>query len=92
MLMGPMSKHMKLVLETDAINTGTTLTTHAYDLSPIGMIIKDIKYLMFMDLSEVKVLFPPRSCNLVADKLAKFGCQLDHGAIMIWPDDNPAFR
>jgi hypothetical protein len=65
MLMVPMSKRMKLVeMETDVINTRTTLTTHAYDLSLIGMFIKNIKYLMYMDFSEVKVLFPPRSCRV----------------------------
>jgi hypothetical protein len=55
------------------------------------VIIKDIKYLMFMEFTEIKVLFQPRSCNLVADRLAKFCCQLDHGAVMIWQDDIPAF-
>jgi hypothetical protein len=38
-----------LMLETDAINIRTTLTSHVYDLSLIGMVIKDIKYLMFTE-------------------------------------------
>jgi hypothetical protein len=23
--------------------------------------------------------------------LSKFGCQLNHDVVMVWPDDNPAF-
>lgn len=81
----------RLVLETDAINIKTALTSQIYDLSPIGMVIKDIKCLMFTEFTKVRVVLQPRSCNLVADRLAKFGCQLDQGAVMIWPDGNPAF-
>jgi ribonuclease HI len=73
----------RLLLETDAITIRTALTSNAYDLSPIGMIIRDIKYHMLTEFIEVKVVFQSRSSNLVADKLAEFGCQLNPGVVMV---------
>jgi hypothetical protein len=54
-----------LETETDVITIKTALTTNAYDLSPIGMIIRDIKYQMLTEFIEVKVVFQSRSSNLV---------------------------
>jgi hypothetical protein len=42
----------RLLLETDAITIRTALTSNAYDLSPIGMIIRDIKYRMLTEFIE----------------------------------------
>jgi hypothetical protein len=69
----------RLVLKIDVINIRSTLTSQVYDLSPIDMIIKDIKYIMFTKFIKIKVVFQPRSCNLVVDRLAKFGYKLDQG-------------
>jgi hypothetical protein len=49
----------RLVLETDAINIKTALSSQIYDLSPIDMVIKDIKYLMFTEFTEIRVVFQP---------------------------------
>jgi hypothetical protein len=42
----------RLLLEMDAITIRTALTSNAYDLSPIGMIIRDIKYRMLTEFIE----------------------------------------
>jgi hypothetical protein len=52
---------------------------------------KRIRSMFFCLLPTALLAKKDRSCNLVADRLAKSGCQLDHSAVMIWPDDNPAF-
>jgi hypothetical protein len=49
----------RLVLETDAINIKTALSSQIYDLSPIDMVIKDIKYLTFTEFTEIRVVFQP---------------------------------
>lgn len=33
----------------------------------------------------------PRSCNVVSDNLARFGCSLESGGVMSWPNGQPVF-
>ncbi|KAK3125911.1 hypothetical protein QOZ80_7BG0611280 [Eleusine coracana subsp. coracana] len=82
---------MRVELEVDSVNVQAALTTRSYDLSSVGMIIRDAKFLMFSEFNTVKVIFQPRSCNTVADSLARFGSELESGAVMLWPDENPSF-
>ncbi|GJM84373.1 hypothetical protein PR202_ga00035 [Eleusine coracana subsp. coracana] len=82
---------MRIEIEMDAINVKTTLTTQKYDLSPLSMLIRDTKFLMLSEFLETRVAYQPRACNKVADALAKFGCDLEPGGTMLWPDGNPTF-
>ncbi|TVU13116.1 hypothetical protein EJB05_40828, partial [Eragrostis curvula] len=80
-----------VVVETDAINVKTALSSQGYDLASCGMLISDIKALLLVASQNYSIKFKHRSCNTVADSLAKFGCALDSGAIMVWPDGHLAF-
>jgi len=46
-----------------------------------GVLFWDFKFLMFSEFVFVRVLQIPRSCNLVAESLAKMGATLGSGAI-----------
>jgi hypothetical protein len=55
-----------------------------------AVIFCDIKGLLYSEFVSARVLYIPRSCNLVADALAKLGACLGPGAVELWPDCNPA--
>jgi hypothetical protein len=58
-----------------------------YDLAPCGVLVRDIKYIMFSEFAEIRVRHNPPSCNAVVDKLAKFGSRLASVAGLIWVGD-----
>lgn len=66
----------RVELEVDAINLREALILQRYDLAPFGMIAKDTKFLTFIAFTSAKVGYNPRSCNKVADSLARSGSEL----------------
>lgn len=61
----------RLKIETDASNSNSTHTSSSFDMVVNVVIFRDIKCLLYAESVYVKVVNSPRSCNLVADALAK---------------------
>ena len=80
----------RLKIETDASNSNSTHTSSSFDMVVNVVIFHDIKCLLYAESVYVKVVNSTRSCNLVADTLAKLGACLGPGAVELWPDCNPA--
>ena len=76
----------KIELETDAINLQVAMTSSRMDQSTNGVLFRDIKFLMYNKFVLVQVLHNPRSCNVLADGLAKLGVELGPSAVQIWSD------
>ncbi|KAK3124998.1 hypothetical protein QOZ80_7BG0598510 [Eleusine coracana subsp. coracana] len=80
----------RLIVETDAVNVRLALSTQGYDLASCCMIIRDIKTLLSTEFQHYRVEYQPRKCNAAANRLAQFGCELELGHVMVWPDGHPA--
>ena len=62
-----------VILETDCANLKHALQTKEFDLSPEGVIFRDIRSFIQMNFISCEVVYCPRDCNKVADALAAFG-------------------
>lgn len=82
----------RIELETDALNSKAALEGTNYDLSSYGVLIREAKFSLICHFLDVRVLYCSRSCNAVADKLAKFGTNLGPVGVMLWPDSVPSCR
>lgn len=69
----------KVLLETDSAQLKTAVTTEDYDLAVLGAIFTDIKFQLYVDFTDVSVVYCPRACNFVAHYLAKYGANLGAG-------------
>ena len=66
-------------LEMDATNMKQIRTKESYDLSPLGVIFKEIKALWNVAFDDVKISVCPRLCNPAAHELAMQGALLGDG-------------
>ena len=70
---------------TEAIN-GTN-----QDMAINGNLFKEIKYFVNVNFSCCKINYCPRTCNKVADAIAKYGANLDQSCVRIWQESAPDF-
>lgn len=75
-----------VILETDATNLKIALSSTAYDLSAYGILFREANFLMISEFNEVQVAYRPCFCNSLADRLAKYGSELETDAIITWPE------
>lgn len=63
----------KVYLKTDCLNLQQTISSSAQDRSPIGVLFREVKFLLQFGFSEYKILYCPRVCNSPAHVLAAVG-------------------
>ncbi|OEL27599.1 hypothetical protein BAE44_0011383, partial [Dichanthelium oligosanthes] len=62
-----------VILESDASMVCAALCSAQFDRAPIGVLFREIKYLMYLNFVDVKAQYTPRSCNSLAHHLAGVG-------------------
>jgi hypothetical protein len=80
-----------VLLETDATNLKRAITSDEYDLSPLGVLFREIKALLSVAYDNVKISVCLRSCNTVAHELAARGALLGNGQRDVWVGHLPQF-
>ncbi|OEL30035.1 hypothetical protein BAE44_0008947 [Dichanthelium oligosanthes] len=80
----------RVELETDASIMRTALLGSQLDKSSLGVLFREIKYQMYVNFTDVRVVYTPRSCNTVAHHLAGVGASLAPGGVLIWPNEVPS--
>lgn len=68
-----------------------SLVTDEYDLSALGTLFKEVKFLMRVGLSDVSVVHCKRECNLAAHTLAAQGVCMGAGYSENWLGQFPKF-
>jgi hypothetical protein len=63
----------RVIFESDCLNLVTAVTTSDYSLSPIGVLLNDLRYQLRMSFIDASVVYAPRSCNKPAHELAALG-------------------
>lgn len=67
------------------------ITSDAYDLSPNGVLFREIKAFVGLNFSVFNVVYCPRICNKVVDALAAFGAKMVVEPQAVWPGGVPTF-
>lgn len=80
----------ELIFESDCQVLVAAITSDDYDSAAYGMFFRQIKENLFVNFSSTSVLFRPRTCNKVADKLAAFGARLEGEHCVVWQGETPA--
>uniref|UniRef100_A0ACD5VHH0 Uncharacterized protein n=1 Tax=Avena sativa TaxID=4498 RepID=A0ACD5VHH0_AVESA len=78
----------RVIISTDCTKLKHAIETSAYDLSRLGPLFMQAKYLMRMAFSNYSVEYCPRACNSPAHRLAALGGVLNH-ASQVWLHDFP---
>jgi hypothetical protein len=77
-----------VIIETDALKLVSALQSSEYDLSPEGVMFRDIRVFISLNFGNVEVSFAPCMCNNVAHALAAYG--VSHMAEHeLWVDEVP---
>lgn len=78
-------------METDAQLLVQAVNSNEQDLTPNGVLFRELKALAFLNLSYFSILYCPRSCNKVVDALATFGAKMVSEPQAVWPGQVPTF-
>lgn len=78
-----------VVLETDAMAVVEAVNSQAPDRSSASGLLWELKESLFCNFNSSSIVYKPRSCNLVAHRLAAFGAKLCPGTSPI-KDSIPA--
>ena len=62
-----------IILESDSTILVQALQSSDYDFLPVGVLIREAKFLISTNFVQVDVVHAPRSCNSCAPKLARVG-------------------
>lgn len=81
----------KIMMETDAMQLVQAIKTAKYDLSPNGVIFREIKAFVSLNFSSFQIEHCPRAYNNVADALALFGLKMGQVPPAVWPGIVPTF-
>ncbi|OEL23470.1 hypothetical protein BAE44_0015511 [Dichanthelium oligosanthes] len=74
----------KIKMESDANVVCTALCSSQFDKAPIGVLLREIKFQMFVSFVNVRVKHCPRACNFLAHNLAGVGANLTLGGVLLW--------
>jgi hypothetical protein len=66
------------------------LQTGKYDLSPIGVLLKEVRSICIGSLESFEFMFVSRTCNSVAHSLAQFGLRAESSCTG-WEEEAPDF-
>jgi hypothetical protein len=80
-----------LEVEMDCQNLRNALLSSDWDAAHEGTIFRELKFLIAVFFNDVIVKCSPRSCNLVAHKLAQEGAGLESGSCNVWLENFPVF-
>jgi hypothetical protein len=75
----------RILLETDSSILAYAVQGTYYDLSPEGVIFRDIRVSLRLNFISVEVAHVPQICNVAAHLLAAFGAN-QHEIRLLWPD------
>uniref|UniRef100_A0ACD5U881 Uncharacterized protein n=1 Tax=Avena sativa TaxID=4498 RepID=A0ACD5U881_AVESA len=79
----------KIQIETDSKILVEALSNNKHDLSPEGVIFRDIRFFIRLNFISVEISFAPRICNKLAHELAALGSSHEAGR-QYWVDSVPA--
>ncbi|KAL5827457.1 hypothetical protein ACOSQ4_019254 [Xanthoceras sorbifolium] len=75
-----------IMVESDSLSVINIITSHAFPLSDVGVVISDI-YRSIEALNDFKIIFASRQANSVAHGLAKLALSLSDASF--WLEDYP---
>jgi hypothetical protein len=79
-----------VIFESDSKILVNALQTRSYDLSEIGVLVRDIRSVYIGSFDSYEFSYCPRECNRVAHELAQFGFRAEEGCLG-WADEAPVF-
>jgi ribonuclease HI len=80
----------RVIFESDSKILVNALQTRSYDLSEIGVLVRDIRNVYIGSFDSHEFSYCPRECNRVAHELAQFGFRAEEGCLG-WADEAPVF-
>ena len=80
----------RVIFESDCRTLVTALKTHSHDLSPIGVLLQEIRSNCISSFETFEFRFAPRSCNSVAHSLAQYGLHAETDC-SAWEGSAPVF-
>lgn len=78
-----------VIFETDCQTLAQAVTSSDFDLSPMGTLFREAKFLLRLANSDFRVVFTSRACNKAAHMLASLGAGRVHGNHVLWSTDFP---
>jgi hypothetical protein len=78
-----------VIFSTNYTELKLAIETGSYDLSRLGPLFRQAKYLLRMTFSDYSVEYCPRACNSPAHRLAALGGIWNHGNQSLWLHDFP---
>lgn len=81
----------KVMFEIDCLVLMQTLLSDEYDLSTLGTLFKEVKFLLHVGLSDVSIIHCKRECNVAAHTLAAQGVCMEAGCSENWLGQFPKF-
>ncbi|KAK1664363.1 hypothetical protein QYE76_052522 [Lolium multiflorum] len=75
-------------IESDSQNLVRALQSTSFDLTPEGVLYRDIRIFMRLHFNSVSVSFAPRDCNNLAHALAAYGVS-QRDPRQVWPESLP---
>jgi ribonuclease HI len=82
---------MQIEMETDCEILCDAINTNGWDASHVGMIFREIKFLLRSAFNSVSFRYIPRVSNKVAHELAAIGADTSRGGDLFWVHDLPDF-
>jgi hypothetical protein len=79
----------RVIFCTDCSELKKAIETNSYDMSRLGPLFIQAKYLMRLAFSDYSVEYCPRACNSPAHKLAALGGVWNQGSPGLWIHDIP---
>lgn len=80
-----------VIFETDALVLKQAVTGDDHDNSVYGGLFREAKFKLVYYFQSVPIKWCPRSCNVVAHKLASFAASLVGSDVCMWLSDVPNF-
>jgi ribonuclease HI len=74
----------RIVLESDSKNLVAGLNGSDFDLSPEGVLFKDLRLFILLNFISVEVVFAHRGCNKAAHELAALGAAQEENRVVWW--------
>lgn len=81
----------RVVVETEAMLLVQAIKTSNFDLSPNGVLFREIKAFATLNFSDFCVINCPRACNKITDVLALYGLKMELAPQAVWPGLAPTF-
>jgi hypothetical protein len=73
--------------ETDSLNLQQASSSSVQDRGPLGVLFREVKFLLQFGFSECKILYCPRVCNFPAHMLAAVGSNAEPECQLVWHTD-----